>query len=36
MADDIKAIRNPDPYHGYGIRYKEETILRKEGKTAGK
>lgn len=35
-AADIKALRKPDPYHGYGIRYKNETILRKEGKTAGK
>ena len=29
-------IRKPEPYHGYGIQYKDETILRKEGKTAGK
>lgn len=36
VAADIKAIRKPEPYHGYGIRYKDETILRKEGKTAGK
>ncbi len=36
FAADIKAIRKPEPYHGYGIQYKDETILRKEGKTAGK
>ncbi len=36
FAADIKAIRKPEPYHGYGIRYKDETIARKEGKTAGK
>ena len=36
FAADIKAIRKPEPYHGYGIHYKDETILRKEGKTAGK
>lgn len=36
VAANIKAYRKPDPYHGYGIRYKDETILRKEGKTAGK
>ncbi|MCL2630225.1 MAG: 50S ribosomal protein L6 [Firmicutes bacterium] len=36
FAADIKAVRKPEPYHGYGIRYKEETILRKEGKKAGK
>lgn len=35
-AADIKAVRKPEPYHGYGIRYKDETILRKEGKAAGK
>ncbi|MDR2267683.1 MAG: 50S ribosomal protein L6 [Christensenellaceae bacterium] len=35
-AADIKAIRKPEPYHGYGIRYKDETILRKAGKKAGK
>lgn len=36
FAADIKSLRKPEPYHGYGIRYKDETILRKEGKTAGK
>ena len=36
IAADIRAIRKPEPYHGYGIRYKDETIIRKEGKTAGK
>ncbi|HHX49286.1 MAG TPA: 50S ribosomal protein L6 [Clostridiales bacterium] len=36
VAANIKAYRKPDPYHGYGIRYKDETILRKEGKAAGK
>ncbi len=36
FAANIKSIRKPEPYHGYGIRYKDETILRKEGKTAGK
>ncbi|MDR3186200.1 MAG: 50S ribosomal protein L6 [Christensenellaceae bacterium] len=36
FAADIKSIRKPEPYHGYGIRYKNETILRKAGKQAGK
>jgi len=36
LAADIKALRKPEPYHGYGIRYKDEVILRKEGKTAVK
>ena len=36
IAASIRAIRKPEPYHGYGIRYKDEVIERKEGKTAGK
>lgn len=36
VAANLKAVRKPEPYHGYGIRYADETILRKEGKTAGK
>lgn len=35
-ASDIKAIRKPEPYHGYGIHYSDETIIRKEGKTNAK
>ena len=35
-AATIRAIRTPEPYHGYGIAYKGEVIERKEGKTAGK
>ena len=35
-AASIRAIRKPEHYHGYGIRYKDEVIERKEGKTAGK
>ena len=35
-AATIRAIRKPEPYHGYGIRYNDEVIERKEGKTAGK
>lgn len=36
VAATIRAIKKPEPYHGYGIRYKDEVIERKEGKTAGK
>jgi large subunit ribosomal protein L6 len=36
VAANIRAIRTPEPYHGYGIAYKGEVIERKEGKTAGK
>ena len=36
IAATIRSIREPEPYHGYGIAYKGEVIERKEGKTAGK
>lgn len=36
VAADIRTIRVPEPYHGYGIAYKGEVIERKEGKTGGK
>jgi large subunit ribosomal protein L6 len=32
-AADIRKIRPPEPYHGKGIKYLEETIRRKAGKT---
>jgi large subunit ribosomal protein L6 len=35
-AADIKAIKKPEPYHLYGIRYKDEVIIKKEGKTGKK
>lgn len=35
-AANIKAFRKPDPYHIYGVRYKDEVIVKKEGKKAGK
>lgn len=35
-AADIRGIRIPEPYHGYGIAYSDEVIERKEGKTGGK
>ena len=33
---EIRSFRPPEPYKGKGIKYIEETILRKAGKTAGK
>ena len=36
VAANIRAYRKPEPYKGKGIRYKDEHIRRKEGKTAGK
>lgn len=35
-AANIRKVRIPEPYHGYGIAYKGEVIERKEGKTGGK
>lgn len=36
IAANIRKVRNPDPYHAYGIRYRDEVIARKEGKTGKK
>ena len=35
-AAKIRSFRPPEPYKGKGVKYQEETILRKAGKTAGK
>lgn len=29
----VRAVRSPEPYKGKGIRYENEHIIRKEGKT---
>jgi large subunit ribosomal protein L6 len=34
-AAKIRGLRPPEPYKGKGVKYKEETILRKVGKAAG-
>lgn len=36
VAAKIRSLRKPEPYKGKGIKYKEERIIRKEGKSAGK
>lgn len=36
VAAKIRSIRKPEPYKGKGIKYSNEHILRKAGKTAGK
>lgn len=36
VAAKIRSIRKPEPYKGKGIKYSDEHILRKAGKTAGK
>ncbi len=35
FAAIIRGVREPEPYHGYGIRYSDEVIERKVGKAAG-
>lgn len=32
VAAEIRSFRRPEPYKGKGIKYADETILRKEGK----
>ncbi|MFA6071966.1 MAG: 50S ribosomal protein L6 [Janthinobacterium sp.] len=36
MAAQIRKIRKPEPYKGKGIKYTDEVIRRKAGKTAAK
>jgi len=36
FAADIKAIKPVEPYHGYGIHYTNETVIRKEIKKGAK
>ena len=36
FAAEIRAVRRPEPYKGKGIKYKDEHIRRKVGKTASK
>lgn len=33
VAANIRSVRSPEPYKGKGIRYENERIIRKEGKT---
>jgi large subunit ribosomal protein L6 len=35
-ASKIRSIRKPEPYKGKGIRYEDEHVVRKVGKSAGK
>lgn len=36
VAAQIKKFRKVEPYHIYGIRYDDEVVIKKAGKTAGK
>ncbi len=35
FAAAIRSKRKPEPYKGKGVRYSDEVIIRKQGKTAG-
>ena len=35
LAAKIREIRKPEPYKGKGIKYSDEVIRRKAGKTVG-
>lgn len=36
VASKIRSLRKPEPYKGKGIKYAEEVIIRKAGKSAGR
>ncbi len=36
VAAEIRALKKPEPYKGKGIKYTDETIIRKAGKTGAK
>ncbi|MBQ3494192.1 MAG: 50S ribosomal protein L6 [Clostridia bacterium] len=36
FASKIRDLRKVEPYHGYGVRYDDEVVIRKVGKTASK
>lgn len=36
VSAQIRAYRKPEPYKGKGVKYKDEYIIRKVGKAAGK
>jgi large subunit ribosomal protein L6 len=36
VAAKIRSLRKPEPYKGKGVRYTDEFVRRKAGKSAGK
>lgn len=36
LASTIRDFKPVEPYHGYGVRYKDEVVVKKQGKTAAK
>ena len=35
VAAKIRSFRKPEPYKGKGVRYKDEFVISKQGKTVG-
>lgn len=35
VASKIRSLRKPEPYKGKGVKYSDEIIIKKAGKTAG-
>lgn len=35
VAAKIRSFKEPEPYQGKGVKYSDETIVRKQGKAAG-
>jgi len=33
FAANVRAVRPPEPYNGKGIKYRDERIQRKQGKS---
>jgi large subunit ribosomal protein L6 len=36
VAADMRALRKPDPYKNKGVRYSDEKLKKKAGKTGAK
>ncbi len=36
FAAKVRDLKPVEPYHAYGIKYADEVVIRKEGKTSGK
>jgi large subunit ribosomal protein L6 len=36
IASKLRSLRKPEPYKGKGVRYSDEIVRRKAGKSAGK
>jgi len=36
VAANIRSVKKPEPYKGKGIRYIDEVVIKKQGKTAAK